>query len=342
MPAESRLFRDRASRTRSWPTVVCALVSAGGLLTVSACSETASEDAEAVGYPVTVTNCDHEVVFNDSPERVLLLESAPVTTLAELGVLDRVVAKAGYYPSEYYDDELDTELAEIPVLADDLDATGHFSMSQEEVVAQDPDLVLGLPEGINRQTLSDAGMNTLIPRVYCPGYSEDASFEVLYDDVEEFGAVFGEEDRAQTLVEQLRTRVEAATERAENAPSSSALTAAVLYPSVGGGPVYAYGASSMAQPQLEAAGLENVFADQSERVFEVQTEELTARDPDVLILLHQGPEDGVEDSVRNLPGLESVTAVQEDRIITQLFNYTEPASPLVVDGLEMIVDELHG
>ena len=30
----------------------------------------------------------------------------------------------------------------------------------------------------------------------------------------------------------------------------------MLYPTVGGGPLYAYGTSSMAHPQLEAAGFE--------------------------------------------------------------------------------------
>ena len=60
------------------------------------------------------------------------------------------------------------------------------------------------------------------------------------------------------------------------------------------------------------------------------------RDPDVLILLYQGEEAGVEETIASLPGAESMTAVQEDQIHTQLFNFTEPATPLSVKGLELI------
>ena len=74
----------------------------------------------------------------------------------------------------------------------------------------------------------------------------------------------------------------AAVEAAVGEPSGR--TAAVLYPTVGGGTTYAYGTGSMAHPQLEAAGLENVFGDVDERVFEVTLEELLGRDPDVVVL----------------------------------------------------------
>src|SRR3546814_7128795 len=43
-------------------------------------------------------------------------------------------------------------------------------------------------------------------------------------------------------------------------------TAAVLYPTVGGGVTYAYGTRSMAHPLLEAAGLDNAFADTDEQI----------------------------------------------------------------------------
>ena len=108
----------------------------------------------------------------------------------------------------------------------------------------------------------------------------------------------------------------------------------------------------MAHPQLQAAGFENVFGDVEDRVFEVQAEELVARDPDVLILLYQGSVDGgaavgapagqAPDSITRLitdmPGAESMTAVQDEEIYAHLFNFTEPASPLTIDGLELIAE----
>ncbi len=113
----------------------------------------------------------------------------------------------------------------------------------------------------------------------------------------------------------------------------------MLYPTVGGGTTYAYGTGSMAHPQLEAAGFENVFGDVDERVFEVTLEELLGRDPDVLVLLHSEGEPGpVEDAITGLPGAEDLTAVRNGDVMTQLFNFTEPPSPLVFEGLARIVD----
>jgi iron complex transport system substrate-binding protein len=112
----------------------------------------------------------------------------------------------------------------------------------------------------------------------------------------------------------------------------------VLYPTVGGGVTYAYGSTSMAHPQLEAAGFTNVFADSKERVFEVTLEELLGRNPDVLILLHgDGDPKAVEQAVTDLPGAEKLEAVQNKNVMTQLFNFTEPPTPLSIDGLEKIV-----
>src|SRR5690606_9217266 len=110
-------------------------------------------------------------------------------------------------------------------------------------------------------------------------------------------------------------------------------TAAVLFPTVGGGTGYAYGNKSMAHPQLEAAGFTNVFGDVDERVFEVTLEQLIDRDPAVLVLLYvDGDPEAVKDAIVNLPGADALTAVQNDDILVQLFNFTEPPTPLSVDG----------
>lgn len=309
------------------------------ILTLAACSSASDVDViESSGqssgshYPVTLENCGAKVVFDSSPERIALMETAPVTILDELGLLDRVVVRAGEFPSEYYGHDLNNAVEEIPSLSEDLDAAGHLALSQEEIVAHRPDLVLGKPDGVTREGLQDGAADVLEQEIYCPGFDADATFGQVFDEVLRYGAVFDRQQEADDLVSSLQERVEAAGVGAE----AEERTAAVLYPSVGGGPLYAYGRGSMAHPQLETLGFENVFADSSERVFEVQSEELIGRDPDVLILLHQGDGEGVEQAVLDIPGADNLSAVQDDAILTHLFNYTEPATPVSVEGLELI------
>ncbi|WP_407317456.1 ABC transporter substrate-binding protein [Isoptericola halotolerans] len=311
-------------------------------LAVAGCSASAQESVdpaaqtEGTTYPLTVDNCGEEVVFESAPERVVLLESAPVTILDGLGVLDRAVARAGTFSDEYYSADLNRRIDQVEMLSDEIDTAGHLMINAEVVLAQQPDLTLGLPEGLTREGLHDGGSNTLVQPVYCPSDVGDTSFASLYEQIGTYGEVFDRRDEAEDLVADLRARVAAAEEA--TAADTPERDAAVLYPSVGGGPLYAYGRGSMAQPQLGAAGFTNVFDDTAERVFEVSVEELIARDPDVLVLLYQGDESGVLEAVEGLPGSDALQAIENDDVLVQLFNFTEPPTPLSVDGLERIVE----
>lgn len=326
------------ARTARFLTVtigMLAIALTGCAAPANAPAGSASVTDGSTAYPLTIENCGEEVTFEEAPERIVLLESAPATILDSLGVLDRVVSRAGPFPDGYYDDALAGRIDTIDTLSDEIDASGHLMISAEVVLAQEPDLVLGLPDGLTRAGLLDGGSNTLIQPVYCPTGVEDTSFESLYTQVITYGRIFDRNDEAEQLVADLTARVATVEESTAPAPDR---TAAVLYPSAGGGPLYAYGRASMSQPQLEAAGFTNVFDDTSERVFEVSVEELIARDPDVLILLYQGDPAGVEGEVRSLPGSDALTALTDDQVLVQLFNFTEPPSPLSVTGLERIVE----
>lgn len=295
----------------------------------------AAPTSESVGdYPVTIENCGADVTFDQAPERVVLLKSAAVPFLADLGVLDRVTARAGQYPSDYYDDETLAALDEIPLLTDELDTSGHLQISKEVVISQEPDLVLGQVDNLSRDTLDAVDIPLIEEPALCDTAGAQPTFEDVYDQLGVYGQVFGREAEASEAVDALRARTDELT-----AAEPSGRTAAVLYPTIGGGVTYAYGTASMAHPQLKAAGFENSFADVDERVFEVTLEELLGRDPDVIVLLYSdGDPAEVEQALTELPGADQLTAVRNGDVMPQLFNFTEPPSPLSVDGLEMIVE----
>jgi iron complex transport system substrate-binding protein len=338
MPLHTHPARTRSSRDarRALPAVLAvsalALTACGGDTEQQAGGETADD-------PVTVENCGAEVTFDQEPQRLVLLKSAPVSALHELGVLDRAVARAGAFPEAYYDEETNAQIAQIPELAGDTDASGHLQISKDVVIAQDPDVVFGEVENLPRQGLADLGIPLLEEPLLCSTNPDtEPDFDSVYEQVELYGQVFHREERAAEVVAELKERVETATADVDE-DAADQRTAAVLYPTVGGGTTYAYGGPSMPQAQLTAAGYTNVFGDQPDRVFEVTAEQLLGTDPDVIVLLHaEGDPQAVEDSLRALPGAEDLTAVQEDQVMTQLFNFAEPATPLSVDGLEQFME----
>lgn len=318
---------------------------AGGLagilgITATACSDgsaggSGSSPGAVEGFPLELANCEATVTFEAPPQRIVLLESAPVTTLDGIGVLDRVVARAGVFPPGYYDEGLDARVEAIPALSEDIDASGHLQISQEMVIAQTPDIVFGLPDGVTREAMADAGAQVMVQDIYCGTDEGRASFETLYSTISTYGRIVDHTQEAEELTAALTERVTAVSESAKTLRTT---TAAVLYPSLGGGPLYTYGAGSMVTAQLDALGIENVFADTAERVFEISSEPLLAADPDVLIVLYQGEGDGsdVTEEMTAQDQLTGLRAVRDQAVLPLLFNFAEPASPLVVDGLERI------
>lgn len=318
-----------------------ALLSAVALL-AAACGDSAGGgDAETRAdeghYPVTVDNCGDEVTIEAEPTDVVMLKSAMVPFLTSVGVLDHVTAKAGAYPKGYYEDDVESRVAEIESLTDRTDTAGHLLISKEAVVEREPDLVLGHTENLTRETLLEVGIPSLEASGLCTKGLPEPGFEQVYDEIEMYGQVFNREEEAADAVADLKERVAEVTATV----TKGERTGAVLYPTVGGGTTYAYGSASMPDPMLEAAGIDNVFGDQDERVFEVTLEKLLEEDPDVLLLLHSdGDPAEVEQALTDLPGASKLTAVRNDQVHTELFNFAEPGSPLVVDGLERLIDEV--
>lgn len=320
-------------------TRAAALVTATTLLAAARGGLTGGTDAEtrAAGghYPVTVENCGNEVTIEAEPTNVVMLKSAVVLFLTSVGVLDHVSAKAGVYPDGYFSDEVAGQIADVETLTDRVDASGHLLISKEAVIARDPVLVLGQTDNLSHASLAEVGIPSLEASGLCTSNLPEPGFQQIYDEVRMHGQVFNREDEADETVADLEQRVEEVT----SGVTKGERTGAVLYPTVGGGTTYAYGNTSMTDPMLAAAGIENVFGSQDKRVFEVTLETLLAKDPDVLVLLHSdGDPQQVEQAVTNLPGAESLTAVRAGAVHTELFNFAEPASPLVVDGLERLID----
>lgn len=329
---------SRSLSTRAG-TLVTAVVVTIGLSGCAAEDQGGNVPAAAAGgnYPVTVENCGREVVFEQRPERGVLLRSAAVPYLHELGVLDDVItARAGAYPRGYYDDKTWAELEQIPMLSDELDASGHLQISKEAVLAQRPQIVLGEAANVSRDSLAAAGIPLMEEPGLCPVPPADPSFDGIFEQMRTYGSIFDVPEEAEAAVTRLETQL---SEVLADVDPNEKRTAAVLYPTIGGGVPYAYGTSSMAHPQLEAAGFTDVFADVEERVFEVTAEELVGRNPDVLVLLYSdGDPVKVKESVTGLNGAGAIGAVREDQILVQPFNFTEPSSPLVIDGLARIVE----
>ena len=327
------LVTTRRTRVAALALATVLLAACGG----SGSAEDAETRADNGHYPVTVENCGQQVTIESEPTNVAMLKSAVVPFLTSVGVLDHVGVKAGAYPEGYFSGAVAEQVEDIETLTDRTDASGHLLISKEAVIEREPDLVLGHTDNLNRASLKEVGIPSLEASGLCTQNLPEPGFQQIYDEIEMYGKVFNREKEADDAIAGLKERVEKVT----SSTTKGERTGAVLYPTVGGGTTYAYGNKSMPDPLLEAAGMENVFGGQDERVFEVTLEKLLEKDPDVIVLLYSdGDPKKVEKALTNLPGADKLTAVRTGQVHTELFNFAEPASPLVVDGLEKLIENV--
>ncbi len=319
------------------------------LVTVTACGSAqeqaapaANAPAAAGSFPVTLTSCGTELTLDAAPQRIFLIGPDTIPLLDAVGALDRVVARTGTLPTGVYDPELQQAAEAIPTIESGEGETGGSVISSEVVLAADPDLVIGPTNGVDSGALVAGGVPVYTPPAYCPeGTSTQtgtASFQWVQDQVTEYGRMLGAPDAAAEVATELQQRVDAL-----GGSSGEELTGAALYIPEGGGTFYPYGAPSMVTPVFAAAGIENVYADSPQRVFDGSAEDLLDRDPDVIVLLYSdGSPSEVRDSFTALPAAQPLTAVKEGRVLTLPFPYTDPPTPLSVTGAEKLAEQLEG
>jgi iron complex transport system substrate-binding protein len=230
----------------------------------------------ATSYPLTVDNCGVSVTFDKAPQKVVTIKSTATELLLSLGLADRIVGVG------FQDGPLPADLASagaaLKVLADKLP-------SQEVVLETEPDFVYGgwesnfAADGAGeRPALAALGVASYVSPAACRSIKPaKLSFDELFREIEEMGAIFDVEDAAMALVDRQKAELAALT------PDSRGLTAA-WYSSGTKAPYVGAGSNSPAMI-MEALGLHNIFGDVDDGWISASWEAIVDANPDVIVLV---------------------------------------------------------
>lgn len=322
------------------------------LMVATGCGAPADAGGGAPGDPaagpISIRSCGREVVFDSPPERVLAIGSEAPSLLVAAGAGDRVTHYAGSL-------EVPFDPATKAVLEDAERVTeDSHDVSFEMILSAGVDTVIGtdITSGVDIDSLAArldaAGVQLVTVSGYCAGIegrsTDGASgFDLIYQDMETYGRLFGTEQVAAEAVQDMRDRVQAATRLVEERSGESAVPLYVA----SGGPLGSYGGQSLVSEQMAMLGLENVFGDVPKRYFEPSTEELVGSEPDLVFAMYlptgsSSLESGeaVLEELRGRPELAGLEAIDDDAAVLPLnYFYTSPG-PLAVDGLELLAERL--
>jgi iron complex transport system substrate-binding protein len=297
-------------RRSAVPSLILAAVATTALL--AGCAPTSS-DAEAApapsdsAAPVSVDNCGYEMTVDTAPQRIVTIKSTSTEMLLALGLGDRIIGTA------FQDGPLPDDLA-----ADgaDLTSISDFVPSEEAVLDLEPDFVYGGWESNfsadgagERDELASLGVGTYVSPAACkePGYMPDPlTWDELWSEIGEAGAIFGAEDAAADLVAEQQTIVDGVT------ADDRGLTA-LWYSS---GDEQPYIGAGIGNPQLlmDTVGLTNIAADVQDTWTTYSWEAIVDADPDVIVLVDASwnTADSKIEKLRANPATANLTAVQND------------------------------
>ena len=315
---------------------------AGTPAPVAASSPAASEDGEG-HYPVTITNYDYagnEVfyTYEKVPERVVAVYQGSIETMIALGLEDRVVASYGL--DNEVKDEWKEGFARMHYQED------VFAPDKETVTLLQPDLILSWGSLFSEKNLGDVsswhekGVATYINSNTRAG-GHPRTLENEYADILNLGSIFNVEDRAEALVDEMKSAV---SDTLASVEGRQPVRAAVVEP-IGGG-ITNYGANSLAGDMVAQLGGVLVQPEGSE----MSKENLVTADPDVIFVVYmaysgEDPETVVANQLAVInedPALASLSAVREGRVYPIMLGDIYAAGPRTIDGIRTIAAGMYG
>lgn len=266
-------------------------------------------------FPLVVSDdAGREVAIEQAPERIISIAPSNTEIVYALGVEDRLVGVDSYsnYPPQ---------VSEQPRVGD------YVAPNLEALVAAEPDLILA----------SEVHVPTLVPELETLGLTtiviEPANLEEVYTGIELIGQVTDEGAAAQDLVCGMQARVTAVSKAVASAPRPSVFFE--LSPDL-----YTAGPGSFVDDVLQRAGGENVAAGAGELWPQLSAEAVVSANPEVILLADHGA--GVTaEQVAERPGWQTVSAVEQGRIVEVDPDLIARPGPRVVDGLEAVAKALH-
>ena len=305
--------------------------------TASTASGDAIPLAKAEGkttYPLTVESCGRTLTYKKAPEKVISVGFGTLPILIELGLADRITGLTQPVPKNTYPADIETALNDMPHLTAKRGASGHVQVSTETILASGADMTMGPNKDVDFQALAEANVQTYVQPGYCtnakPPKAELNDIDEVVDTIAE---IFDVPGRAEELKADLKQRVEKVT----GDSTEKRGTAAIVFVTPGETQMYTYGTASMANVVMETVGLENVYADNDARVFELSQEDLLSRDPEHLIVVYLGDsKQDALDAFTNAGNMKDLKAVKDGKLMALPYSWIDPATPLVVDGIEEI------
>ena len=207
-------------------------------------------------------------------------------------------------------------------------------LNVEAMLALEPDLILAAPLTTEEQvaSMTDVGLTVFL-------MPNPTTMDEMYDLLRTVAKITGQEEETETLIDDLISRVDAVT-----AVIAEAETTPVVFYELDGtsdpAAPWTTGPGTFIDTLITMAGGQNVAGDLEGAWVQVSSEELIARNPEVIILGDAIWGVTVE-SVAERPGWDAMGAVTNGSVYPFNDDLASRPGPRLVDGLEELAKLIH-
>ena len=292
--------------------------------------------------PVTIDNYNITTVYDKKPEKVVCLSLNSAEIIAALGEADSLAA------IQNGNNKVEDLLPEYAAALKDVEVPDSINTGMpptlEAMIELGPDLV-----AMNSYyfyvpffgTATDYQNNSINLYVTEGTYVEQCSIENTYNDIRNLGKIFGKENEAESIVEDMKNRFAAVTEQYRDADKVDVMA----FDSISEDGLYTVaGGSGLEQELLEIAGASNVFEDVESDFSTVSIEEIVERNPQYIIIHeYTDSENDTQnkiDALKSMEELSEVDAVKNDNFIVIKMMQVTPGIENV-DFVEAVAKAIH-
>ncbi len=285
-------------------------------------------------YPITIQNYDYnkkpiELTFNRAPEKVIAVYQNSIETLLALGLEDKIVLASGLdhdVKDEYkYQFESINYNKNIP--------------SKEEVIGLESDFILSWYSIFDEKRLGDVkewnsrGVNTYIAQN--SGIADPNTLENEYEDILNVGKIFNVNEKAEQIVNEMKTRIEETSKKVEGKEK----VRAVIFEVSEDGVFRIYGENSIGGNIATSVGADLVAKENGN----IGAEDLIKLNPDVIFTVYYGDSIAKDEALSRLenPALASISAIKNNRVYPMMLSEVYASGVRTLDGINTIINGLY-
>ena len=286
-------------------------------------------------YPITIPTYNYskeavEMTFEKAPERVIAIYQSPIETMLALGLEDRIALAVML--DDPVKDEYKAAFDKIQYRED--------LPSKEEIIAMEPDMILSWYSLFSEKDYGDIGFwNENGTKTYIwqnAGLKKPNTLENEYQDILNIGKIFDVEEKAQEIVNSMKSDIENTKKQVEGKEKIRAIIVEVEKD----GQYRVYGQDTIGGDIATQVGAELVGADLSS----IGKEQLIELNPDVIFSVYYGDaiiRDQSTAAITQDDALKSVSAVENDRVHSIVLSEVYASGIRTHDGIKTIISGLY-